>query len=350
MRTSRDASTIGRIFSWSSCEKKVQPAREGEKKKEKEVTAEASRPMVERSTKSARESERETERRSGARGRMVRGDMGVPRVESNARAHAGGLARRLACIDQRAWQPRSVTAGAFGTRSLSLVPSTSKRLVREYFVSPTHDVVHIHIYARALARERERERERSHNRVAPVCDRRHYARGIPTFRRCAMCRSSSPRKARSVSTDRYASTRLDRRVPRTLEKEMTLLSLAARERRDNSSRVARIVTSPRFSGSWKFCAKSRIVVLDSSTPDVAKDISHRSTTNPDPVIEAYSGRRCPRSLGKISIDRRCDAFRRNLPSAATAKIHDRVNAESADNPPVYREKNRYVHAYQDMPF
>lgn len=46
--------------------------------------------------------EKETERRSGARGRMVRGDMGVPRVESNARAHAGGLARRLACIDQRA--------------------------------------------------------------------------------------------------------------------------------------------------------------------------------------------------------------------------------------------------------
>lgn len=69
---------------------------------EKEV-AEASRPMVERSgTENAREREKETERRSGARGRMVRGDMGVPRVESNARAHAGGLARRLACIDQRA--------------------------------------------------------------------------------------------------------------------------------------------------------------------------------------------------------------------------------------------------------
>jgi len=76
-----------------------------------------------RERKRERERERETERRSGARGRMVRGDMGVPRVESNARAHAGGLARRLACIDQRAWQPRSVTAGAFGY-SLPLSPSS----------------------------------------------------------------------------------------------------------------------------------------------------------------------------------------------------------------------------------
>lgn len=30
--------------------------------------------------------------------------------------HAGGLARRLACIDQQAWQPRSVTMGAFTGR------------------------------------------------------------------------------------------------------------------------------------------------------------------------------------------------------------------------------------------
>jgi len=45
---------------------------------------------------------KKTGKNSDTRGRMIRKDIGVPRVELNARAHAGGLARRLACIDQRA--------------------------------------------------------------------------------------------------------------------------------------------------------------------------------------------------------------------------------------------------------
>lgn len=58
-----------------------------------------------------------------------------------------------------------------------------------------------------------KKKEKPHNYTEPACDRRHYARGVPTFRQCAMCRSSSPRKARSV-IDR--SLRLhETRPPRT---------------------------------------------------------------------------------------------------------------------------------------
>jgi len=130
------------------------------------------------------EEQRERERERGTVARVdgwFEGIWGFPE-SSRTRAHAGGLARRLACIDQRAWQPRSVTAGAFGILSLSLflVGRCANILSHHRTVVAHNTHTHTHMY------------------TASVCNRRHYAGDVPTFRRCAICRARPLRGRRGA--------------------------------------------------------------------------------------------------------------------------------------------------------